>query len=145
VAQLRGAEREIKNRARKNEAIYACFTHGKGGNAIAALQKDELTKFLEHMGTLRRSLRGTAKGKVFVWGFGSQFVVVVRSFLSFSFESHRYAVRRHYIGIFTPVAIFRNTQDCVRSLLPGLQGCHLYLAVWRGKALLFRLGPVKRS
>jgi len=88
--QLRGAEREIKNKARKNEAMLAGFTHGKGGHAIGTLRKDELTKFLEHMGTLRRDLRGTGKGKVFVCGgFGSQFVVVVRSCLSFSFESHR--------------------------------------------------------
>jgi len=90
VAQLRGAEREIKNRARKDEAMRVRLIRGHGSHAIATLRKDDLTKFLEHMGPLRQDLRGTARGKVFVCGgFGSQFVVVVRSFLSFSFESHR--------------------------------------------------------
>jgi hypothetical protein len=48
------------------------------------LLKDELMKLLEHTGTLRRGLRGTPRGKVFVCGgFGSQFVVVIIRIIRF--------------------------------------------------------------
>jgi hypothetical protein len=67
VAQLRGVEREIKNKPKKEATMRAFFTHGHG--------------------TFRRGLRGTAREREFVCGsFASHFVVVIiRWFLSLSF------------------------------------------------------------
>jgi hypothetical protein len=78
VAQLLGAEREIKNRAKKDETMRASFTYRHGTHIVAMPWERELVKLREHRGTLRRGLRGTARGKVFVCGgFGSHFVVVI--------------------------------------------------------------------
>jgi len=80
AAQLCGAERRIKNKAKQNEAMRACFARDKNEHAMATLRKDEPTKLLEQMGAFRECLRGTAREQEFVCGsFASRFAVVIIS------------------------------------------------------------------